>query len=616
MDPTKPELIFCLAEDRAGAEIGLRLAVLSVERWCPGSRIVLFRPSSTPEFQTWLSAFPSVVLLEKWPATAKGWNCKPYALLSLLEEGRPEVVWLDSDLMLANDCRNLFRAMAREEIGVIEEQASSPNHGSEIRTRGWQLPVGRIFPTTMNSCVVRVTPHHLPLVRRWIQLLESDEYRRMDTVALEERPVHVLGDQDVLCALLGSTEFAAMPVRYFRRGVDVLHSGGALAYPVSERLRGLWLPKPSFIHAGGTKPWVVLNESRDLPGFFWWYRRILQETSPYVAEARRYRHAVGEPCPWLDWHTAPGVAVRMLGLGHFGLRGLPLAAAARVTDLGRRLTRMRRNRSSMRTVTSRTAPPEPAGVGTTSPATHAVKAALKRLLTRKIIGGPFRGMRYLGYSCGSVLMPKILGTYELELHPRLELLLPALSHSVVVAGAAEGFYAVGFLLRNSRIRVCAFELEADARRALRELAGLNGVLGRLEIRDRCDGESLAQVLGQSPVDLLFMDVEGYERELLDPERLPELRHQLILVEVHDCLNSSISPLLRRRFQSTHRIEDIPARPRQPDDIANPFYRWLAKASARAARAMLWERVPDNGWLLLAPQEPRAAAGNRPGTAAG
>ncbi len=42
--------IFCLAEDRRGAEIGLKLAVLSLAEHCPDSRVVLFRPASAPGF--------------------------------------------------------------------------------------------------------------------------------------------------------------------------------------------------------------------------------------------------------------------------------------------------------------------------------------------------------------------------------------------------------------------------------------------------------------------------------------------------------------------------------------------------------------------------------------
>src|SRR5688572_8039088 len=38
----------------------------------------------------------------------------------------------------------------------------------------------------------------------------------------------------------------------------------------------------------------------------------------------------------------------------------------------------------------------------------------------KIIAGPFRGLSYLRCSSGSAWLPKLLGTYELELAPTIE----------------------------------------------------------------------------------------------------------------------------------------------------------------------------------------------------
>ena len=60
-----------------------------------------------------------------------------------------------------------------------------------------------------------------------------------------------MSDQDVLNALLGSEEFACLPIRILKTGLDVIHSGGALAYSLSERLRGLVRPIPPFVHETG-----------------------------------------------------------------------------------------------------------------------------------------------------------------------------------------------------------------------------------------------------------------------------------------------------------------------------------------------------------------------------
>ena len=55
---------------------------------------------------------------------------------------------------------------------------SSVCQGSAVRARGWDLPAGRAFPITLNTCVLRVTAAHVPLLRRWQGLLVGP-YRLM-----------------------------------------------------------------------------------------------------------------------------------------------------------------------------------------------------------------------------------------------------------------------------------------------------------------------------------------------------------------------------------------------------------------------------------------------------
>ena len=77
MSETSDRTTFCVAEDRAGAEIGLRLAVLSIDRWCPGSGVVIFRQAPTPGFRTWIRKFRTMTLVEEQLWLANGWDCKP-----------------------------------------------------------------------------------------------------------------------------------------------------------------------------------------------------------------------------------------------------------------------------------------------------------------------------------------------------------------------------------------------------------------------------------------------------------------------------------------------------------------------------------------------------------
>ena len=56
-------------------------------------------------------------------------------------------------------------------------------------------------------------------------------------------------------------------------------------------------------------------------------------------------------------------------------------------------------------------------------------------------------MRYVPLGYGSACVPKILGTYEKEISSTLEALLELEFDVIVVVGAAEGFYPVGFALK-------------------------------------------------------------------------------------------------------------------------------------------------------------------------
>lgn len=321
-------LTFCLSEDRVPEEVGLRIALVTLCEQCPDHDVYVYRASPSAQFTEWIQQFRRVHLIPSAPPGSHTWNCKPHALLDLLDAGFPEVVWLDSDLLLARNCLPLFKDHSPEELIVAPEQASSAHQGSKLRTEGWGLELGRVFPVTINSCVIRVTRQHIPLLRRWKEMLDDPTYFHFQSRPMSERPLHMLSDQDAFNAVLGSQEFAHVPVTFLRRGLDIIHSGGALAYSFSERMRGISNPVPPFVHGQGAKPWIMFDRSVGLTGWFWFYRRLLMEVSPYISLARAYRSRLGVPCPWMDHQSTLGRMCRVAGFGHFAIRGLPLTAAA------------------------------------------------------------------------------------------------------------------------------------------------------------------------------------------------------------------------------------------------------------------------------------------------
>jgi hypothetical protein len=321
------DLTFCIADDRPLEEAGVRLVLLSLRRHHPDAAVYLYRPNPTPAFCEWLRTFPKVVLISRWPGTG-GWNCKPQALLEILDRGVEQVIWLDSDIIVTRPFGYLFADLDNQTLVVAKEPAVTPHQGTALRTEGWHLRVSRTFPITMNSCVLRITQAHRALLVRWNELLADPEYVAAQKLPLAERPVYFVGDQDALNALVGSTEFVGIPVYYLRLGLDVAHTGGARTYTLGERLGGLFHPAPPFLHNQWAKPWVALNPAQLQPGRFWIFHRIILESSPYMAVARTYESELGSDTAWMRYVSPLGRIVRFLGLGNVALSGLPLTAIA------------------------------------------------------------------------------------------------------------------------------------------------------------------------------------------------------------------------------------------------------------------------------------------------
>jgi len=191
---------------------------------------------------------------------------------------------------------------------------------------------------------------------------------------------------------------------------------------------------------------------------------------------------------------------------------------------------------------------------------HPQPYLIRRIRKEGTIGvksGPFRAMKYVDSSVGSVLLPKLLGVYEKELHFAVERACDLGFSSIINIGAGEGYYAVGMAIRNPDARVLAFESDAAGRAATGQLARLNAVDERVEIRGACEAADLAEALAAAGGKaLVICDVEGAELSLLDPEVVGALRSCHILVELHDFVVRGLSDVVRTRFAASHQIRAI------------------------------------------------------------
>ena len=170
--------------------------------------------------------------------------------------------------------------------------------------------------------------------------------------------------------------------------------------------------------------------------------------------------------------------------------------------------------------------------------------------------GPFESMRYVRDSVGSAYLPKLLGIYERELTHCVEHICAAQPALIVDIGAGEGYYAVGLAKRIPTARLMAFEMNPIGQSVVAEMAALNDVSRRVEIRGKCEPSDLVDALADEAHPVVVCDVEGYEDTLLDPTNVPALRRATIIVELHEFVIQGITDIIRSRFAESHVIEHI------------------------------------------------------------
>ncbi len=205
-----------------------------------------------------------------------------------------------------------------------------------------------------------------------------------------------------------------------------------------------------------------------------------------------------------------------------------------------------------------------------------VRNEIKQVAQGKVVSGMFAGMKYLTNSVGSLLYPRILGTYEKELFPIFEKINREKYDLIVDIGAAEGYYAIGLAQKNPQCKVIAFETVESGQKLISEMAELNGVGKQIEVRGFCNHSQLNSVLDNQKKTFVLVDIEGGEESLLNPNEVPALENVTLLIEVHDCFSETVGDVLMKRFEATHRIEEIWEQKRTMNDFPIKLTDWKTK----------------------------------------
>ncbi len=214
----------------------------------------------------------------------------------------------------------------------------------------------------------------------------------------------------------------------------------------------------------------------------------------------------------------------------------------------------------------------------------------------QVLSGPFTGMRYHEKGIEGAYIPKLLGSYESELHPTIEQIVQTPYRQVINIGCADGFYAVGFARLMTNTLIQAYDINPKAREATEALARMNGVTEHVAIGEEVTPEVLQALLVSGDKSLVFCDIEGAEFELLDPNKTPALAAADLVVETHHHMLKQPQKLdeLVKAFEATHTLKLITHGSRN----ANVFP-WLAELSQLEQFIAMYEYRPcPTPWLIM------------------
>ncbi len=211
-----------------------------------------------------------------------------------------------------------------------------------------------------------------------------------------------------------------------------------------------------------------------------------------------------------------------------------------------------------------------------------------------VLTGPFRGLRYPEvFAHGSAFYPKIIGSYELELHPTFERLLKNDYRQIIDIGSAEGYYLIGLARLAPKASVYGYEIDSSARAFSLKMAESNGVADRVTVQEKCTETTLAEFAYDHC--LILCDCEGYENELFTKVSASRLKDCDLIIESHDFIRPKTRDRLIELFSQSHKVSIIKSQIR----TVWPFRKILKGLNSEVKRSALAEYRPvQMEWLVF------------------
>jgi len=230
-----------------------------------------------------------------------------------------------------------------------------------------------------------------------------------------------------------------------------------------------------------------------------------------------------------------------------------------------------------------------------------VEAYIRFWLLRKskghILTGPFKNAVYT-----EAHLAKVIGVYEKEIYPFLNILAKKKFDIIYDIGAAGGYYIAGFSKIFPDTRMIAYEMLEHCWKRLEEVAAQNGVPNKIEIRGEFSCDEWNKQAETVRDFFIMMDVEGAELTLLNPVAYPVLYQGHILVEIHENEAQNCESTIRERFVKTHQILEVESEERKLTDFPEGISMVVLNSFKSTFLEILSDqRLDKQKWLLLIPE---------------
>lgn len=217
-----------------------------------------------------------------------------------------------------------------------------------------------------------------------------------------------------------------------------------------------------------------------------------------------------------------------------------------------------------------------------------------------VLNGPFSGMQLTSVDAvGCEYPPRVLGSYESELHVTISQSAKQPYEVIVDVGFAEGYYLVGLGLQHPRAKLVGFDINVEVHRLCKDLAKANGINeNRMLLCEGYAAASLDRVLPQR--SLVLCDCEGYEIDVFCEENLQLWAESDLLIECHDFIENGIEKSLIERLHKTHEITVV--RTSESGKISFTEIPLLAKFSRECRARLVSEGRPaEQSWIFAVPR---------------